>query len=260
MPGYTGYVDVNELLDLLLEKWKVILGEGIVGVYLYGSLSLGDFDTESSDVDFLVVTEGKVSDEEFEALRVMHDEVAGSGLKYAKKLEGSYIPREALRKHDPENRWHPTMGIDWEFQVGPHGINWIFEREVVREHGRVVMGPNPKTLIDSVDRKDLREAICKSLSGFWSEPLAGEEPAWLKTRDYQAFAILTMCRALYGLKVGGLISKPKAAEWALENVEERWRPLIAKALVWRDKHEEGDMSEMMEFIRWTVEYGAEVCE
>jgi predicted nucleotidyltransferase len=259
MPGYTGHKDVDVLLDDLLGRWRAILGDKLVGVYLYGSLSLGDFDPGSSDVDFLVVTEGKVSDDEFEALRVMHDEVRESGLKYARKLEGSYIPRDALKKFDPENRWHPTMGIDWDFQIGPHGANWIIEREIIREHGIVLSGPEPKSLIDPVPAAQLRGAVCNSLSGFWAENLTGEEPEWLKPLEYQAFAVLTMCRALYALRVGGVTSKVKAAAWAMDNLA-MWRPLIEKALRWRHEPGEGDMTEMLEFVRYTVEYASEVCE
>ena len=53
----TPYPDVNEILDLLLARASAILGPQLVGMYLYGSLSSGDFDPASSDIDFVIVTE-----------------------------------------------------------------------------------------------------------------------------------------------------------------------------------------------------------
>ena len=52
----TPYPDVNEVLNLLLTNVKGILRDQFVGMYLYGSLSSGDFNPETSDIDFLVVT------------------------------------------------------------------------------------------------------------------------------------------------------------------------------------------------------------
>ena len=52
----TKYPEVNKILDLLLTSVSQVLGNQLVGMYLYGSLSSGDFDPQSSDIDFLVVT------------------------------------------------------------------------------------------------------------------------------------------------------------------------------------------------------------
>ncbi|MEP7291020.1 MAG: aminoglycoside adenylyltransferase domain-containing protein [Chloroflexota bacterium] len=253
----TSYPDVNRLLVLLLESVRGILGDKLVGFYLYGSLSLGDFDPDSSDVDFLFVTRESLSDEMLAMLREMHRELASSGLPYARKLEGSYIPLEALRRYDPENALHPTIGVDWDFGIGKHGSNWILERAIVREQGVIVWGALPKTLIDPITPGDLRMAVCESLS-FWQAQLEGA--AWLEPRDYQAFAILTMCRALYTLREGKVVSKPDAAAWALQTLDAKWLPLIEKALLWRHEHARDDLTEMLEFLHFAVGRGLEWCE
>ena len=58
----TQYPEINKVLDLLLSSATMVLGNQLVGMYLYGSLSSGDFDPESSDIDFLVVTTSTLSD------------------------------------------------------------------------------------------------------------------------------------------------------------------------------------------------------
>jgi hypothetical protein len=254
------YADVNAVLRLLLDSARPILGDQLVGLYCYGSLSSGDFDPESSDVDFLFVTEGELPASTLDALRAMHEQIASSGLRYAKKLEGSYIPRHALRRYDSANALHPTMGIDWEFHVGQHGTNWIIERHIVRERGITVWGAPPKTLIDPVPPADLRMAVCEMLP-FWQEQLAeGADASWLEPRDYQAFAILTMCRILYSLSVGDVSSKPQAAAWALQTLDAMWHPLIEKALIWRHEHARDDLAGTFGFMRFALARAAELCD
>jgi len=255
--GPTPYDDVNALLLNLLTRVQVVLGERLVGFYLYGSLSLGDFDRESSDVDFLIVTTEDLSGKVLDELREMHASIASSRLPYANRLEGSYIPRAALRRYDPHNAFHPTIGNDWEFHVGQHGSNWVIERHIVREHGVIVWGPSPRTLIDPVSPRELREAVCEMLREFWQDQLT--EPEWLLQRDYQAFAVLTMCRALYTLSEGSVVSKPEAAAWACQTLDPKWRPVIERALAWRHQHEKDDLTEALDFLRFAVMQGKELC-
>src|SRR5438552_5729728 len=84
----TPYEEVNTILHVLLTSIQEILGPQLVGLYLYGSLSLGDFDPASSDIDFLVVTEEELSQEVLEQLRAMHTTITSSGMPYATRLEG----------------------------------------------------------------------------------------------------------------------------------------------------------------------------
>jgi predicted nucleotidyltransferase len=259
-PNPTPYPAVNAVLRLLLEEVGNVLESELVGLYLYGSLSLGDFEPGSSDIDFLVVTERELPDETVTALGAMHARIAASGLTWVDKLEGSYIPRAALRRYDPANNWHPTIGVDWEFGIGEHDRGWVIERHIVREHGGIVSGPPPETLIDPVSPDDVRAAVRDALNGFWRMQLTEPEERLhrLHLREYQAFAILTMCRALYTLDHGDVVSKPVAAAWAQETFPPPWPTLIAKALRWRHDTRPDDMTEMLAFVRYTIDRATEM--
>ena len=99
---YTPYSDVNETLTSLLGSAKEILGDQFIGMYLYGSLSSGDFNPETSDIDFLVVVIYLLTQKTISALEDMHKQTWASSLKRAGKLEGAYVHRELIRKHDPD--------------------------------------------------------------------------------------------------------------------------------------------------------------
>ncbi len=249
--GPTASPAVNALLARLLVAQRAILGDHLVGLYLYGSLSLGDFDPDSSDVDFLAVVRGPLADATLDELAALHRRFAASGLPYADKLEGWYFDQDSLRRPAPDEPSQATIGADWPFGLGQPGPVWIIERHIVREYGLMVAGLSPCTLIEPIAPAMLRAATRCLLHDFWARQLDG--PDWLRTRDYQAFAILTICRALYTLDTGAVSSKPVAAAWAQRTLESPWPALIARALDQRHDKREGDMTEMLAFIRWTLD-------
>jgi len=248
----TAYPDVNKILDLLLTSIQEILGNQLVGMYLYGSLSSGDFNPETSDIDFLVVTTSTLSDKAIADLRSMHQRIWKSGLKWAPKLEGSYIPKRDIRRHDPHSAPCPTVN-EGKFYLDKRGSDWIIQRHVIREQGTVLIGPDPKTLIDTVSPEDIRRAVKGVLQEWWLPML--EDPSWLKNHgsEYHAFAILTMCRALHALKHGTIVSKPMAARWAQEELGESWSQVIERSLSQPVGSEDRDLyHESLAFIRFTM--------
>ncbi len=249
--GPTPYPDVNETLNRLCAKVTALLGKQFVGMYLYGSLSSGDFNPESSDIDFVVVTESVLSPERIAALERLHQALWASGSKWAAKLEGSYLPKALMRRHDPHGPACPIVN-EGHFYVGRHGSDWMIQRQVIRE-GVVVRGPNPKTLIDPVSANDIRAAIRGILREWWFPML--DDAAWLREHGsaYHAFAVLTMCRALYGLRYGRILSKPAAARWAQSEFGDQWRMLIQKALAAQSGAQAGFLDETLRLIRFTRE-------
>jgi hypothetical protein len=230
--------EVQPVLALLRESVQAVLDDQLVGLYLYGSLSAGDFDPASSDVDFVAVTQGPLSDETFEQLREMHARIAASELPFATHFEGSYIPQGAWQRYDPADARHPTIGVEWPFQIGFHDANWIIERAIVRECGVVLAGPPPATLIDPVSPEQLRAATCQQIAAVWQPRMADDQyDRWPRPRLYPAYAVLSICRALYTLQHGAFCSKPVAAAWASEH-HPAWRPTIAWALAHRADHDE----------------------
>ena len=226
---YTNYDDVNTILDTLLMGVKEILKGQFIGMYLYGSLSSGDFDPKSSDIDFVVVTESFLPDKTTSALEALHKRIWASGVKWASKLEGSYIPKDLLRRHDPNGLPCPTVN-EGKFYMDQCGSDWIIQRHVIRESGVVLKGPDPKTLIDFITPDDIRRSVLGVLRDWWFPML--ENPKWLREHgsDYHAFAVISMCRALHALRHGIIVSKPVAAKWAQKELGEEWSPTIEQSL------------------------------
>ena len=97
----TPYPEINSILDKFQQNMPVLLGNSFIGLYLHGSLAYGDFNLQTSDIDFLVVTETCLPQETISPLKEMHARIFLSGLPWSQKLEGAYISRNDLRRHDP---------------------------------------------------------------------------------------------------------------------------------------------------------------
>jgi Domain of unknown function (DUF4111) len=248
----TAWEEVNRAVERLLGGLRAVLGDGLVGLYLHGSLALGDFYPPASDVDFLAATAGPVEEPAFGRLGELHAALKAAG-GWTARLEGVYLPRAALRRHDPAAGRVPTVGSDWGFGLGRPGPTWVLDRWVTRERGLVVAGPDPRRLIDPIGPGELRAAVRASLLEGWADWV--RDPGWLRPRAYQGFAVLTMCRDLYALEHGVLVSKPAAAAWAVRRLEPPWPALVERALAWRPDRDRDDQAlpETLRFVAWVVE-------
>jgi Domain of unknown function (DUF4111) len=226
----TAWVEVNRAVERLLEGTRGVLGGRLVGLYLHGSLALGDFFPPASDIDFHAATAGTLGEPALERLGALHGRFKAEG-GWVARLEGVYLPPLALRRREPAGDRQPTVGSDWGFGLGRPGPTWVLDRWVTREHGVVVAGPDPRELIDPIGPSELRAAVRATLARHWA--LEGQDVAWLRPRNYQAFAVLTICRNLYALERGELVSKPVAAAWARRRLEPPWSALVERALGWR---------------------------
>ena len=222
----TPYPELNAVLQQLVESVQAILSDNFVAACLQGSFAVGDFDLHS-DVDFIIVIEQKLSDNEVIALQAMHERIFNLDCAWAKHLEGSYFPKETLRHHSMlgEKLWYLDHGA--QSLIRSDHCNTIVVRWIVREHGLALAGPDPAFLVDPIPVALLRREILASINDWGQQILA--DPEQINNRFYQAFAVLNYCRMLHDLIVGSPGSKLSGAEWAKKRLDPSWRGLIDRA-------------------------------
>ena len=224
--GTTPYDDLNAVLRVLVAGVRQALGGTFIGAYLQGSFAAGDFD-EHSDVDFIVVIHEELSESQVGALQVLHASVYDVEPEWAKHLEGSYFPAAVLR--DASRRGTPLWYLDHGSRslVRSDHCNTIIVRQVVREMGVKLAGPEPATLVDPIPVAVLRDEIRATMLGWGREILANPEP-WAN-RFYQGYLVLNNARMLHDLVVGRPGSKRSGAEWAKATFGPEWADLIDSA-------------------------------
>lgn len=256
-PTVTPYEDVNAALAELSAAIQRCLAAHCLGIYLSGSLALGDFDPRSSDIDLVIVTSGVLSATEIAVLRAMHDSFDCGDSPWAGKVEAIYVPYDALRRPFPDLMSYPQVEKERGFFVDHLEDGWLSQCYIVREHGSTLYGPDPKTLFAPVDADALRRTVAR-IAQTWQRE-ARNDPTWmewLRLRSNQAFVTLTLCRLLYTLATGAVASKPAAAVWAQNALPARWAELIGSALSGQYDHSrvsDSDVGEAIALIDYTVE-------
>jgi hypothetical protein len=251
---YVTSTEANAVLQRLVPGVQAILGDQLVGMYLFGSLAVGDFDPTRSDIDFVAVTEIELTAAQLQRLQAFHAQLFASGLPLADQIEGAYLSRAALRIYDPSNAYHPHIDRgEAALTIKRLECDWVVQRYSLREHGIVLLGPPIRPLIDPISSETLGRAVRDILDSWWAVML--DDPARLRQDAYQVYAVATFCRMLYTLEEGGLISKPAACQWAMRHLDRRFVPLIERAIA--DQLNQADIPATQAFLRYTLDRSRE---
>lgn len=229
MAGPTVFPDLNEVLCDLVKGVRPILEEegNFCGAYLQGSCAVGGADVHS-DVDFLVVVHDEVTPAQETRLRALHARFPDSDVGWAQHLEGSYVPKIALRRVSATRT--PWLYVDNGSRVmerSDHDDTAVV-RWVLREHGVVLAGPEPAELVDQVTATQLRREVLGTMNE-WAAQLRADEDG-LDNAWKQPYVVTSYCRMLHTLAVGRVTSKVAALHWALGALDATWSSAIQHAL------------------------------
>lgn len=246
--NWTDKPELDALLSQLLAGAKEALGAAFAGLYLHGSLAMGDFNAETSDIDFATTTMRETSSDDFKALHALHNRLALADNRFARRLEGCYVPLSRLHRFTPQNCSFPGVEVGGEFRMGEQlGTLQLY---TLRECAIAVAGEDLRGAIAPISKQELREASRTTLEEWWQPQI--EAPYRLECDAYQVYAVLTMCRMLYTADFGAIASKPGAARWALKSSPGIWRSLITEALHWTPEAQFRRLDETRELIRYTL--------
>ncbi|MFN7472539.1 MAG: aminoglycoside adenylyltransferase domain-containing protein [Roseiflexaceae bacterium] len=207
-----------------------LLTQTLVGIYCYGSLVWGDFDPDISDIDLLVVVRQDVDKELFDTLDAFHQTLEAQFPDWAGRIEIAYISATALETFKTQRSPISVISPGEPFNTKDAGLDWLINWYTIRAQSMVVYGPAAEGIIPAISIEEFRTAVRDQI-GDWVD--------WVvQTRDsrpYQAYAILTMCRALFAVQTGLQTSKIQAANWAMEHHPTQCER-ITNALRWRERH------------------------
>ena len=216
----------EEVVARILDAIREAAGSALAGLYLFGSLVVGDFDVDVSDIDLIAVLTSDPSDDLVARLGRMHDALASANPVWAGRIEVIYVSAAALSRWWEGIARLAVISPGEPFHVVEGGPDWVLNWYPARESAMTLFGPPVETFIPPISREAFEAAVRQHMRLF---------PSRVRDSDalpVQAYAILTMCRGWYTLCVGDQPSKVVAAAWAQREFPE-WAPLIRSALAWR---------------------------
>jgi predicted nucleotidyltransferase len=195
-------------------------------MYLFGSATTGAYTEGVSDIDTVAVLDGDPSNEDVVALASMHQELVGEAPEWNDRIEVDYLSAQAVA----EFRSHPWPAA----RISPgepfHRVEidrrWITDWFQVLNGGIALHGPPPETFFPPIPQYEFVEAVREQLAQWPARISAASHPGQL------AYAVLTICRALYACRTGEYVSKKEAASWASVELPQ-FRSVIEQAVAVR---------------------------
>jgi gas vesicle protein/predicted nucleotidyltransferase len=202
---------VNALRDELV----AILGDSLTGLYVSGSLAVGDFDERSSDIDAVAVIKGPLGRGHLVLIDAAHHAVVDQFPDWDDRLEVLYVDGEELARRGAAAYPSAVLGPGQPFhrppaRTSPSDDEWLLQWRALRESAIALHGPPPGQLVAPISNEQTRERIRKDLQR-WPDLI---EQSTARHAGWQANAILTVCRGACELATGQTVSKLTAAEWA----------------------------------------------
>jgi hypothetical protein len=231
VPGAQSTIDLatGHLIALL----KRNTGDLIQGLHLIGSIADSDFRPGKSDLDFVAVLSRELTDDDAEALVVVHRSYRTDPT--LPSLDGVWLTEAELRAGPDAVADGPTSQ-QGDFVVMARGnrnpVTWFSL-------------PDAVTLIGELDRDALwqdRERLIswvrENARSYWRRWLAsasGFSPEGLAMlgRAMPMWGVLGISRLHYTKATGKIASKSTAGEWALAAFDPRWHQIIEEALAYR---------------------------
>ena len=218
----------QNILDEIVNKSKIIFKEDLTGIYLHGSLAMGCFNPNKSDIDLIIVIRNNITD--IQKLQFMNHVVELNKLAPSKGIELSIVKQEYCRKFlyptpfelhfsNAHLQWFIDNPTDYIHKMNGTDKDLAAHFKVIMKYGIVLYGEEINNVFADVPRKDYIGSIWSDIAGAKEEIL--EEPIYI---------ILNLCRVAAFLKNDLIISKKQGGEWALQNLPAQYHTLISNAV------------------------------
>ncbi|GJE28907.1 nucleotidyltransferase domain-containing protein [Methylobacterium organophilum] len=208
------------------------------GLYLVGSIALGDFRPGASDIDFVAILDEAPSTETSERLARVHGDLARSGSPH---FDGVYLPASLLREPAPGEAVMP-FSVDGRFRTGElcRELNPAVWRCLAR-YGRRILGPAPSELGIANDTDVLRAHQIANLHGYWRSWIAEAETALAAKAPGEdcnaaalAWGVLGIGRCACTLATDDIVSKREGGRFGLRTAPVSWHRVLNEALAIHD--------------------------
>jgi predicted nucleotidyltransferase len=226
----TGFPEIDQILEYYCLNIQKLLNHNLVGVYLFGSLSYGDFNQETSDIDLMVIVKNHLTNDELASVGALHEQLMTSHPLWQSRIEISYTPACFLKSDLPPKEPRPYLGEAKFYHQAPYGNEWIINLYLLQQHGRALLGPDFSTLRSAIDIELVQEACRRDLLEEWLPKL--NDDVWLSDPHYQSYLVLNVCRILNTLETKTALSKKKSAEYVKKKYPQ-WQELINQAQSWK---------------------------
>jgi len=210
--------EVQRQVKQFVQALKTILNDNLTGIYLHGSLAMGCFNPQSSDIDILVTTQDPIAPEAARALARLFLESSNS----PRPLEVSFLHTKQLDTWQHPMPYDMHYSEDWRsryqsFLEQTSWDSWTASENydgdlaahitITRHRGICLWGQPILQTFPMVPEEDYIQSIVSDFQ--WANERIAENPV---------YNVLNACRVLAYLQEGLICSKEEGGVWALDRL------------------------------------------
>lgn len=218
----------QEVINNFTNMCKDIFSDDLTGVYLHGSLAMGCFNPDKSDIDFIVAIENDMTEKQ--KIDFMNSVVELNQQAPPKGIEVSIVKKEFCKPFvypTPFELHFSIAHLQW-FKNNPYEYiekmngtdkDLAAHFMIIHQYGIVLYGKE----ITEVFGKVKDECYIDSI---WEDVKNAKEDILVNT----VYVILNLCRVIAFLKERLCLSKLEGGKWAVRNVNQKYKRLILNAI------------------------------
>lgn len=201
---------MKKSIEVMTREIAEILCGCSPSIYLYGSVVMDDFKLGWSDIDFICLTEKKLSSSQAESLVMLRQKLLEKepDNKYYRSFEGGILSLSGFLSGEPDTVvYWGTSGqrITDKFHFDSFSVYEL------KENGELIYGNDIRSSIPLPTFDDLKKDVMHHYESI-------REFAHLSGQSLYSYGwLLDISRCIYTLRTGKIIAKTAAGVWALDN-------------------------------------------
>jgi streptomycin 3"-adenylyltransferase len=219
---------VRSTVNNILAFYRQVLRDNLIGFYLHGSLAMGCFNPESSDVDFLAVVQRKLTVTNKKNIIDYLLSIDNGSSPPAPEM--SIVTQDSLDNLAYPSAFELHYSNSWRERYLSGKVDWAEPRNdadlvmhylAIQRRGVCLYGRPVEEVFPEIPREMSIASLNQDLD--WITERIDSLPV--------TYVVLNPCRALAFLTEGILMSKKEGGEWAISHLPHEFSTLINQALM-----------------------------
>ena len=201
-------IDLQKQIQTISCSIQDVLSDIPISIYLYGSITMDDFQYGWSDIDLLCLTDCSISQEQalkLVDLRQRHVEQYEDPVYML--FEGGILSLRSFLNRIPDTVVY--WGTSDQYITDTYNLN-SFSKYELKTNGILIAGKDIRNMIIMPSNIDIRKAVQFHFQTIRNHAVQTSESL------YSCGWLLDIARCIYALRTGDVIAKTKAGEWALK--------------------------------------------
>ncbi|WP_338551868.1 aminoglycoside adenylyltransferase domain-containing protein [Paenibacillus sp. KS-LC4] len=220
-------MDTAYYLDRAVELFKEELGDQLIGIYLHGSLAMGCFNPNKSDIDLLIVVQEALTTETNKriAKRVLklHETMPNDrGIELSIVLENvlqHFVYPTPFEFHYSDFHRKSYQADDDYICGGYDDADLAAHFVVAYYRGIALYGKAFREAFQPIDELFYIKSILYDIQNAATDII-----------DTPMYITLNLCRVLFFLREGAVASKKEGGDWGMHALPSKYHPMIERSL------------------------------